>query len=334
MLSPKNKGSGTQRKGKGPPLPFFVFVLLAGFPLSAQDAPVAAYPRISRMNNGDPAFKRYTGEVELARRRLARREQEPGVRAADELTIYSYVPAEDALFKDGDLMGLAARCTVHIAALATLNRLSAPVALKDTGTLLLPTVQGIFIPENPRSDLEMLLDAVWEGGIPITLEREGGAERFRFFPGADFSPTERTFFLVPEFRFPFRVPLKTYRLTSAFGPRVNPVTGRPRFHQGLDLAAPMGTEVYPAKAGAVAEQGEDPVYGKYIVIRHDGEWASLYGHLSQINTVLHGQVESSTIIGKVGSTGQSTGPHLHFELRRHGKAQDPGRYLFQEGGGR
>jgi murein DD-endopeptidase MepM/ murein hydrolase activator NlpD len=312
-------------------LPFFVFVLLAGFPLCAQDAPAAAYPRISRMNNGDPAFKQYRGEVDLARLRPA---GEEGAAEADGLAIYSYVPAEDALFKDRDLFDLASRCLVHIAAVATLNRLSAPVALKDTGTLLLPTVQGIFIPENPRSDLEMLLDAAWEGGIPITLRRGDAAERFRFFPGADFSPTERTFFLVPDFRFPFRVPLKTYRLTSAFGPRVNPVTGRPRFHQGLDLAAPMGTEVYPAKAGSVAEQGEDPVYGKYIVIRHDGEWASLYGHLAQINTVLHGQVESSTIIGRVGSTGQSTGPHLHFELRRHGKAQDPGRYLFQEGGGR
>jgi murein DD-endopeptidase MepM/ murein hydrolase activator NlpD len=81
----------------------------------------------------------------------------------------------------------------------------------------------------------------------------------------------------------------------------------------------------------VTEQGEDPIYGKYIIIAHGDNWVSLYGHLSPIGTVLRSSVRSGNLIGRVGSTGQSTGPHLHFELRQNGRAQDPGKYLFKEG---
>jgi murein DD-endopeptidase MepM/ murein hydrolase activator NlpD len=128
--------------------------------------------------------------------------------------------------------------------------------------------------------------------------------------------------------------LRVYTLTSSFGPRINPVTGNQGFHRGLDFAAPEGADVFAAREGIISEIGEDPVYGKYIVIQHGDTWASLYGHLSSVTAVLRSSVQSGTLIGKVGSTGQSTGPHLHFELRQNGRAQDPGRYLFREGNGR
>jgi murein DD-endopeptidase MepM/ murein hydrolase activator NlpD len=102
-----------------------------------------------------------------------------------------------------------------------------------------------------------------------------------------------------------------------------------RLHEGLDLAAPEGTEVFAAREGVVTDLGEDPIYGKYIVLRHGDTWASLYGHLSVIAVTLNSRVRTGSPIGRVGSTGQSTGPHLHFELRRNGQAQDPGKLLFQ-----
>jgi murein DD-endopeptidase MepM/ murein hydrolase activator NlpD len=187
---------------------------------------------------------------------------------------------------------------------------------------------GIFIPETPETDLELLL---WSGkptmeGAAITLSRNGVSERFIFIPGAEFSPTERAFFLQTGFRYP----LRSYRLSSPFGLRVNPVTGNFRIHQGLDLAAPMGSEVYAARDGEVVEMDTDPIYGNYIIIRHGENWASLYGHLSKFETALRNRVRSGSLIGRVGSTGQSTGPHLHFELRQNGKAQDPGRLLFSK----
>jgi len=121
--------------------------------------------------------------------------------------------------------------------------------------------------------------------------------------------------------------LMNYIISSSFGLRQNPVTGNQRFHQGLDLAAPQGTEVYAARDGVVSEQGEDSILGRYIIISHRDNWVSLYGHLSRIETTLRQQVTSGSLIGKVGSTGQSTGPHLHFELRQNGKAQDPEKLL-------
>ncbi|MDR3145578.1 MAG: M23 family metallopeptidase [Treponema sp.] len=300
------------------------FILFAGLLELAWpvENPQGGYPAIGRLDMGDTIFKQYIADVETARRRLfaSARDQVAG----EDLTIYAYTPQ-----KGEDLFSLAARCNIPYAALATLNRLPNPVFPEDAGTLLLPSVPGLFIPENADSELERLLSSSRNGetALMVTLSRNGARERFRFIPGADFSPTERAFFLHREFRFP----LKSYRLTSAYGPRLSPITGTPRFHGGLDLAAPEGTEVYAVRDGVVSDAGEDPVYGRYIIISHGDNWASLYGHLSYTAADLRSSVQSGSLIGKVGSTGLSTGPHLHFELRQNGKTRDPGKYLFKEG---
>lgn len=299
----------------------FVLICFAVSPIKGESRE-AVFPGITRLDNGDVLFRQYLADVEAARKRLFNRQDAESIKdasLAENLTIYAYTPNSGE-----DLLDLAARCTVPYAALATLNRLSA-VTAKLPGGVLLPSMPGIFIPEKPRTDLEMLLVSARNDGrgIPLTIRRGNETERFRFIPGEDFSPTERAFFLHSNFQFP----LRNYRLTSPFGPRINPVTGNPRFHQGLDLAAPAGTEVFAARNGVVTAQGYDPVYGNYIIISH-GDWTSLYGHLSEIHTVLLNTVQSGNLIGKVGSTGQSTGPHLHFELRQNGVARDPEKYLY------
>jgi murein DD-endopeptidase MepM/ murein hydrolase activator NlpD len=279
------------------------------------------FPVIKRLHIQDTAFKQYLDDVETARRKTAGLGKTGGAdpaSLAQSLTVYAYTPRAG-----DDMFSLAARCAIPYATIATINRIARNEALDTKKALLLPSAPGLFIPEMPASDLEELLAARAPGGLTITVSRNGAKERFRFMPGADFTPAERVFFLHAGFRYP----LRSYRITSAFGPRINPVTGSLRTHNGLDLAAPAGTEVYAVRAGVVAETGEDRIYGKYIIIHHDENWISLYGHLSKIETTLRRRVESGTLIGRVGSTGQSTGPHLHFELRRHGKAQDPGKYL-------
>ncbi|MFP3042439.1 M23 family metallopeptidase [Treponema primitia] len=314
-------------KRQGVTLAFFfgqtvsILFLLSAPQTPAQDA--QPFPVISRLDSSDTAFRQYVADVEAARLRIHNRERtgEGAESLAGVLTVYAYNPGP----RD-DAFTLAARCNIPYAALATLNHIPHPDSFIGAPTLLLPSMYGIFIPEKPETDLELLLftGRAQEEGIPITVTRSGGTERFLFIPGADFSPTERAFFLNTGFRYP----LRTYRLSSPFGPRVNPVTGNFRVHQGLDLAAPEGTEVYAARDGEVIEMGTDPIYGNYIIIRHGETWASLYGHLSKFETALRSHVRSGTLIGRVGSTGQSTGPHLHFELRQNGRAQDPGRLLF------
>ncbi|GHV86349.1 peptidase M23 [Spirochaetia bacterium] len=281
----------------------------------------AVFPVIERLDVRDPAFKQYLADVDLARRRLFGNDRDQ-TRAdlAGLLRLYAYTPG-----KDDDIFRLSARCNIPYTTLATLNRVNHPDPFK--GPVLLPNVPGLFIPETPANDLERLISSSrdMEGGTIITVRRGEETERFLFFPGADFNPTERSYFLNSGFRFP----LRTYRISSPFGMRPNPFTGRIQNHRGLDLAAPQGTEVYSAREGKVAELGTDSVYGNYIIIAHDDGWVSLYGHLSAFSTSLHSAVTRDSIIGKVGSTGQSTGPHLHFELRKNGTAQDPTKLLFR-----
>jgi murein DD-endopeptidase MepM/ murein hydrolase activator NlpD len=318
-------------KARGFPLPFFALLLalcLPGIQGNAEetDAALPAFPVISRLEPGDTVFRQYQVDVENARRRIRTRpEGDPANTAgflAEALTIYEYT------VKNEDLLALAARCNIPQSAIATLNHLSHIRELPGGKTLYLPSMPGLFIPEEPESDLELLLRSSRSGedGVIITVRRDGKGERFLFIPGADFRSTERTFFLTEGFSFP----LKNFRRTSSFGPRINPITGNLRVHQGLDLAAPLGTEVYASRDGVVTETGEDPVYGKYVIIEHAGNWTSLYGHLSSINTLLRNSVKSGSLIGKVGSTGQSTGPHLHFEIRQYGKAQNPDKLLFKK----
>ncbi|MFP3090465.1 M23 family metallopeptidase [Treponema sp. TIM-1] len=300
----------------------WVWVFLAGSFLLGAENVESNFPVITRLDVRDLAFNQYMADVENGRRRVANRARtgESASSLAEGLTVYAYTPNET-----DDIFSLAARCNIPYAALTTLNRMAHPGAL--TGTLLLPSVPGIFIPESPESDLERLLSSAREEntGVPITISHGGKKAGFLFIPGADFSPTERVFFL----NFNFSFPLRTYRITSPFGLRRNPVTGTVKIHEGLDLAAPAGTDVFAARDGVVTDLGEDPIYGKYIVIRHGENWVSLYGHLSAIHTTLRSPVRTGDLIGKVGSTGQSTGPHLHFELRQNGRAQDPGKLLFR-----
>ena len=121
---------------------------------------------------------------------------------------------------------------------------------------------------------------------------------------------------------PLVVPLENGTVTSRFGYRTNPLHGGTGFHNGLDVAAPLGTELYAVYSGTVTEAAYHKSYGYYVVVHSDG-LEVLYAHCSELlcregDTVLVG-----TRLAKVGSTGESTGPHVHIELRREGVCYDP-----------
>jgi murein DD-endopeptidase MepM/ murein hydrolase activator NlpD len=115
----------------------------------------------------------------------------------------------------------------------------------------------------------------------------------------------------------------TGTITSPFGWRSNPFGGGPEFHQGLDIAAPTGTAVTAAASGTVIMAQWYGGYGNYILIDHGGGYSTGYGHLSAMYVSVGQAVQRGQAIGAVGSTGQSTGPHLHFEVRIAGKPVDP-----------
>lgn len=104
-------------------------------------------------------------------------------------------------------------------------------------------------------------------------------------------------------------------ITSRFGWRTHPLTGNRRFHSGLDIAAPSGSPVVATGAGTVISAGWNGGYGKAIIIQHSDTQQTLYGHLSEVSVQAGQTIAQGTVIGLVGSTGNSTGPHLHFESR-------------------
>lgn len=120
-------------------------------------------------------------------------------------------------------------------------------------------------------------------------------------------------------------------MASGYGRRVDPVYGTVRFHEGMDFSAPIGTPVYATGDGVVKTAGRVMSgYGNMIDIDHGFNYLTRYAHLSEVLVKPGQQVKRGDLIGKVGNTGKSTGPHLHYEVRLKGVAQNPVNYYFQD----
>jgi murein DD-endopeptidase MepM/ murein hydrolase activator NlpD len=126
---------------------------------------------------------------------------------------------------------------------------------------------------------------------------------------------------------PSRNPLADSRLTSNFGMRNHPILGGRRGHKGVDLAAPVGTPIYATADGMVSRASWFSGYGLFVSIEHGGDMQTRYGHMSRLNVADGQRVRKGDIIGYVGSTGNSTGPHLHYEVRVAGNAVNPIPYM-------
>jgi murein DD-endopeptidase MepM/ murein hydrolase activator NlpD len=123
------------------------------------------------------------------------------------------------------------------------------------------------------------------------------------------------------------MPLNAEVVSSGYGYRVDPFLNRRAFHTGLDFPAPAGTLVRATASGTVAAAGWDGGYGQMVEVRHQNGIATRYGHLSAILVSEGVVIEAGTPIGRVGSTGRSTGPHLHYETRRDGETVNPRIFL-------
>ncbi len=128
---------------------------------------------------------------------------------------------------------------------------------------------------------------------------------------------------------PSRMPLEGASLTSGFGMRHHPVLGGRRQHHGIDLAAPTGTPVYATADGVVGRADFYASYGLYISISHGAAMETRYAHLSRLAVATGDTVKKGDLIGYVGSTGRSTGPHLHYEVRVDGLAVNPIPYMVE-----
>ena len=134
---------------------------------------------------------------------------------------------------------------------------------------------------------------------------------------------------LPTVSVPSRMPLESARVSSGYGMRDHPVLRKRARHNGIDLAAPTGTPIYATADGTIERANWFSSYGNYIQIDHGNAIETRFGHLSRI-VVSDGQkVHKGDLIGYVGSTGRSTGPHLHYEVRIAGKPVDPRPFMVE-----
>lgn len=116
-------------------------------------------------------------------------------------------------------------------------------------------------------------------------------------------------------------------ITSDYGQRIHPVFKKKMLHMGVDFKAPMGAAIVATADGTVEFAAEEDQYGLKVVIQHDGEYKSLYAHMSEIKVKAGEKVKKGTVIGLVGNSGASTAPHLHYEIIKEGKRVNPADYL-------
>jgi len=128
-------------------------------------------------------------------------------------------------------------------------------------------------------------------------------------------------------KLPLAKPVRTYRYTSGFGARKDPKSGRRAYHKGMDMAAPRGTPVYAPADGVVIKAGRERGYGNVIRVKHALGFVTVYAHLHRIHVKSGQRIERGQKIGQVGSTGKSTGSHLHYEIRYNKTAINPVKFI-------
>ena len=271
------------------------------------------YPLIKKLDPSDNLFHQLTDDISSFYRNIEQNKE------LHPLQIYRHI-----IIRDTTIFALAARFNFPYETITTLNRISQPQLIPAGTELLIPNTPGIFVIDIPGSDIEYMIRSWRDVENALELAIEEGSENdeittYYFLPGEKFHKVERSFFLGIMFRFPLPVGY----ISSGFGNRFHPFNGKHHFHNGIDIAAPAGTDVMAARAGIIETVEYDEECGNYIRISHENSYETIYCHLKKIFVQLNQQVQSGMIIGTVGSTGMSTGPHPHFEIRNLGDPKDP-----------
>ncbi len=210
------------------------------------------------------------------------------------------------------------------------RQMAALSSVEDSMESRVRRMRGVFTDLGlDMAQLEAAAPRTGMGGpfVPVKLPADAGPFERQLYriniTRAQVERLNRTLALVP-----YRKPvIGEVEFTSGFGVRSDPFLGRPAMHTGLDFRASTGDPVRATANGKVVSSGWSGGYGRMVEIDHGNGLATRYGHLSEINVRVGDQIKIGQVIGAVGSTGRSTGPHLHYETRIDGEAVDPQKFL-------
>lgn len=247
--------------------------------------------------------------------------------SVDSLGIGKPVSFRDYKIKTGDtISSIAVKFGLtNISTLIAVNNIENVRAIRAGQQIKIPNQDGLnhkvlkgeslnSLSVKYRVSVEEILDANELSGEQLTIGQN------LFIPGARLDSSSLKKALGELFSNPIKA---QYRISSHFGKRADPFTGVSSFHTGVDFACPTGTPIGATMGGKVVYVGWSNIFGNYVIINHGNGYQSLYGHLSKILCRSNQEVSQGTKIGLVGSTGYSTGPHLHFTVYKNGKLVDP-----------
>jgi len=233
--------------------------------------------------------------------------------------------------KKGDTVSqIAVNFSVSMDAIIASNGITNVRVLREGETLRIPNMDGIPYTVKNGDSLSGISTSM---GVPLEAILDANdletdiinAGLTLFIPGARMNREDLRLALGDLFIYP----VKGARLSSPFGWRNDPFTGVRRHHAAVDLSAPQGTPVKAAMDGKVSAVGYDVTYGNYIILTHAGNYQTMYAHLHTSSVKQNEQIAQGAQIGTVGTTGYSTGPHLHFAIYKSGRAVNPLDLLYQ-----
>lgn len=236
--------------------------------------------------------------------------------------------------KPGDMLSvLAEQFDVTTDTLVSVNSVKNSRGIHPGEYLRIPSMPGILYTVKKDGETAVTIAEKYKVDAEkcalannITSDTELSAGRTVFVPDARMDSIQLAEINGDLFRLPIHA---KFRYSSWYGWRTSPFdSSRRSFHSGIDMACPAWTKIYPALGGKVTYVGHgDPTYGNYVVITHHSGYKTLYGHMIQTNAKVGQYVETGTVIGYVGSTGLSTGNHLHFTVYKNGKTVNPANLL-------
>ncbi len=291
---------------------FFVLAILL-FPMFSAFADTVT---IKELNYTDSAFNTLYESTVASKNRLLKHARKdvylPPV-------LYRYT-----LKRGEDIWTIVAKTSLNIDTIATLNRVDFVGMIQEESSVYLPDTLGLFFDEAGTGIRDIAAEySIHEKDVQKLEDPANPQKSLLFAPEVTLSFLERTYLTGVV----FYAPLMGIE-TSKFGPRIDPFVNERAFHGGVDIAADEGKNVHSARWGKVVYAGDINGYGNTVILEHELDYYTLYGHLDKILVEEGQKVDSGQIIGTVGTTGRTTGPHLHFEIRREEKKLNPDNIRF------
>ena len=328
---------------------FSVFIILANVLILNIKGSTPKYIEETPINTTQ-AYKKILNEMKVETSSKGQHEDLPAVTSTAKTVnnvseaFYEYITSDGTLIGDGtigmkyddykigegeNLTTISRKIGANLDTIVSVNKISNANRLRPGQTLKIPNRNGLLYTIKSGESLNDIADK-----YDVQLERilhfnkiddpnsiASGTDIF--LPGARYTLDER----IDKFGQMFSLPTIIYRISSPFGYRIHPIKGVRIKHLGVDIPGGVNTPVYAARKGKVIFAGYSGGYGNLVIVRHDKGFTTYYAHLNKINTYTGATVGVGTIIGRMGSTGNVTGSHLHFEIRRHGEAVNPAEYI-------